>query len=170
MNENMRIGDVANRLDVTPATVRNWVKLFGDEYLSGQAKKKTGKRFTPADVATLREIQRLLQDGLRYEDIPHQLQPLPEIVTGDTFEGADQQPFDIPDPTVDRENAIQPLEFFTDFIDKMTAQHDREIQAKDALIDELKDDKTRLQDEVDRLRLPWWEKLFRRNPIERGQL
>ena len=157
----MRIGEVAKQLDVTTATVRNWIKLFGDEYLSDQANKKNGKRFTPSDVATLGEIQRLLHDGLRYEDIPHQLQPIPEIMTNDTFEGANQQPFDVPDPTVARENAIQPLEFFTDFIDKMTDQHQREIQAKDALIDELKDDKTRLQNEVDRLRLPWWEKLFR---------
>ena len=160
----MRIGEVATQLDVTPATVRNWIKLFGDEYLSDQANKKTGKRFTPTDVATLREIQRLLHDGLRYEEIPHQLQPIPEIMVDDTFGGADQQPFDIPDPTVNRENAIQPLEFFTDFIDKMTTQHEREIVAKDDLITELKGDKTRLQAEIDRLNLPWWDKLFRRKP------
>ena len=46
----------------------------------------------------------------------------------------------------------------------MTPQHEREIQSKDALIDELKQDKVRLQDDVDRLRLPWWERVFRRKP------
>ena len=162
----MRIGEVAKQLDVTTATVRNWIKLFGDEYLSDQANKKNGKRFTPSDVATLREIQRLLHDGLRYEDIPHQLQPIPEIMTNDTFEGAAQQPFDIPDPTVDRENAIQPLEFFENFINQMTTQHEREIVAKDEMINELKGDKTRLQAENDELRRaqrPFWEKWRKRS-------
>ncbi|MCJ7658670.1 MAG: hypothetical protein MUO67_05935, partial [Anaerolineales bacterium] len=91
-------------------------------------------------------------------------QPIPEIMTNDTFEGADQQPFDIPGPTVDRENAIQPLEFFENFINQMTTQHEREIVAKDEMINELKGDKTRLQAEIDRLNLPWWDKLFRRKP------
>jgi len=62
---------------------------------------------------------------------------------------------------VDRENAIQSLEFFENFINQLTTQHEREIVAKDEMINELKGDKTRLQAEIDRLNLPWWDRIFR---------
>jgi DNA-binding transcriptional MerR regulator len=161
MTENIRIGEVADLLDVVPATVRVWVTKFGDDYLSDQANTRTGKRFSPGDVEMLREIQRLLRDGATYEEVSRQLQPRPQVVTGEAYEDAADQPhFDV--PGVDRENAIQPLEFFENFINQLNTQHEREIASKDALINELKEDKSRLQEEVDRLRLPWWERLFRR--------
>lgn len=105
MNEK-RIGEVAKFLDVTPATIRNWVKLYGDEYLSPRATNVTGKRFTPADVATLGEIHRLLREGLRYDEIPGKLQAIPVII--DDQPGS-QGVFDIPDPTIAREYATSLL-------------------------------------------------------------
>jgi len=184
MIEKMTIGQVAEELDCTPATVRNWLKHFGDEYLSPDATKPTGKRFTPSDVATLRNIQRLLRDGKKYDEVPGKL---PEILEGETEAPedqpeviTDQQPFDVPEEEIfDRENAIQQITFFTDFIDRMGAQHEREIEdkdeqhkreiaakdetiaAKDEQINELKQDKQRLQSEIDRKNSSWLDRLRR---------
>ena len=70
----------------------------------------------------------------------------------------------MPDPTGDRDNAIQPLEFFENFINQMATQHEREIVAKDDLITELRQDKQRLQTEADYLRLPWYRRIGKRSP------
>ena len=37
---NLKIGQVAEQLEVTTATIRNWINKFGD-YLSPSATKKT---------------------------------------------------------------------------------------------------------------------------------
>lgn len=41
-----------------------------------------------------------------------------------------------------------------ELIEQQRQQHEREINAKDELITELRQDTTRLQDEIDRLRVP----------------
>jgi DNA-binding transcriptional MerR regulator len=133
-------------LDVSTATIRNRLKQFGS-YLSAAARKKTGKRFTASDLATLRTIQGYIDDGLTIDEIPDLLTFTPEIVNGqdDTFTFEQQQPTN--------ETAItapQAQDFIQQALDNAAAQHQREIIAKDETIQILRD-------ELNLARRRWWK-------------
>jgi DNA-binding transcriptional MerR regulator len=149
----MKIGEAAQLLNVTPATVRNWLAIAPD-YFSAGAIRKTGKTFTAADLAALREIQRLLGEGLRYEEIPGLLSVNPDVLD--------------PDPEFSHNGGrpageIAPVEFFA-FFDRLLieqkAQTDRLVNEKDARIAELQADKTRLLEEITQLRRPWYRRIL----------
>jgi DNA-binding transcriptional MerR regulator len=63
-----KIGDVANFLDVSGQTVKNWVSAFPD-YFSESAQRNFSKRFTPQDLERLIEIQTLRNQGRQLDEI-----------------------------------------------------------------------------------------------------
>ena len=154
MNEEpKKPGEIAKTLDVSTVTIRNYVREFS-QFLSPSATAKTNRKFTPEDVRTLTLATSLLRDGSTYDEVRQQLtERLP--LEGDVFEGKE------PEETYQEPSAIQPLEFFQAFVDQLSAEHQATITAKDETIETLKEDKERLQAEVDWLRLPWYKKLFR---------
>lgn len=149
-------GQLSKMLDVTGATLRNYVKHFG-QYLSDDAQKKTRKRFNPDDVQTLRYAKSLLDDGYTYDEAVTKLetQPLEGEVLDDLppFEDESQ---DAP-PADEIPSAIQTREFYEQFFKPA-------LDAKDQTINLLEQDKNRLQRELTFLRLPWYRKLFRDPP------
>ena len=149
MASKMRIGDTAKMLGVTTATIRNWLSI-GDEYFSESASRTTGKRFTPSDIQQLQTIKSLLADGLTYEDIPTRLSPAPQVVE---ILDDHQEP---PTTNQDATSALQTLElmqYINDMLDQQRETYNQTINAKDETIQVLKD-------EIERLRRPWWKRLF----------
>lgn len=61
-------GQVAELLEVTGATLRNYVKWFGG-FLSEGANVARGRGFSGRDVAVLTHARQLLQSGLRWENV-----------------------------------------------------------------------------------------------------
>jgi len=66
--------EAAKLVGVSKSTVIRWSGLFS-EHLSDQASPEPGqpRRFTEADIATLRRAKRLLSSGVSLEDVPAQL-------------------------------------------------------------------------------------------------
>lgn len=157
--KHLKPGAIAKTLGVSTATVRNYVHEF-QKFLSPAATSDTNRRFTEKDVQVLRLVRSMLNEGESYEQVRQYLETLPlegDVFEGDVFEGFEQeQPFqEVP-------SAIQPLEFFTKFVEQLTEEHKSTIQAKDETIENLKADKERLQEEIDWLRLPWFIRWFRK--------
>jgi len=154
----LRISETADQVGVTPATIRNYVNTFG-EYLSPSATQDTRKRFTPRDVATLKEIRRLVKSGFPYYDIPDQL-PARGVVVEETatVEGPQLEPEPPDHETPSAMEKFNPLaEFY-----KM---HRETIETKDELIAELRKDKERMENRIENLenqikesRRPWWRR------------
>lgn len=66
---------VTRELDISPATLRRWADEFS-EHLSAEAspsQNRSHRRYTDQDIATLRTIKQLMNDGLTYEQVRQQL-------------------------------------------------------------------------------------------------
>jgi DNA-binding transcriptional MerR regulator len=61
-------GQVAELLEVTGATLRNYVKWFSG-FLSDGANVARGRSFSSRDVAVLTNARQLLQSGLKWENV-----------------------------------------------------------------------------------------------------
>jgi DNA-binding transcriptional MerR regulator len=74
---------VTQSLDISAATLRRWSDEFAD-YLSPEANPagKGHRRYTAADIETLRSIKELMNQGLTYEQVWQQLS-LREAVSGE---------------------------------------------------------------------------------------
>lgn len=152
----MTIGEVAKLLDITPTSTRNYVHALGSNFLSPGALKPNGKRFTPEDVSTLRKFRLLLTEGYSYHDAIERLPVTPEIVA---------EPDRTEPETEEKQNssAIQTIEMFERFQELMKLQQEQfqeTVHAKDETISILQEENERLRLENDRLKLPWWKKLF----------
>lgn len=67
--------DVANELEISTSTLRRWSDEFAD-YLSigaGTAKGRSHRRYTDNDVGMLSKIKMLMDSGLTYEQVRHQI-------------------------------------------------------------------------------------------------
>lgn len=150
MND-IKIGETARMLDVTSATVRNWLKEFG-KYLSPTANNHRRKRFTPSDIATLKKIKALLDEGLTYAEVPDNLDvaEYADVLEPEAFKDWTPQ---AEQPQVNAIATIEVFEFITQSLNAQAEQHQREIAAKDETI-------KLLREELERARLPWWKKLF----------
>jgi DNA-binding transcriptional MerR regulator len=62
----------AAALDVSPATLRRWSQRF-DGYLSPAQGQGKQRHYTEADLALLRRVQALMQQGLTYDQVDRQL-------------------------------------------------------------------------------------------------
>jgi len=149
-------GKVSETLNVTDTTLRNYVKHF-KKFLSPDATKRTGKRFSPEDVETLKTAKGLLDEGWTYEQVQERLESQP--VTGEVID--ESQPETEPQPDTSQEeptpdeipSAIQSIEFFSQVIEQLTDEHKTALTAKDNHIEELKTDKERLIQEKEQERL-----------------
>lgn len=150
-------GEVSKVLGVTGVTVRHYVKEFR-QFLSAGATSDTNRKFTPEDVQVLKVARSLLSEGFTYEEVRHQLEerlPLEgEVWTGDVE--PEQE------PAFQEPSAIQPLEFFTAFVDALKEEHQSTIQAKDEHLETLRLENERLKAEVDWFRLPFFIRWFRK--------
>ena len=145
-------GEIAKTLGVSTVTVRNYVREF-QQFLSAGATGDTNRRFTPEDVRTLKVASTLLRDGFTYEQVRSQLEEhLP--MEGDILDT--EEPHQ-EEPHQETPSAIQPLEFFTRFVDALRQEHQ-------AHVDTLKAENARLQAEVDWLRQPFFVRWFRKPP------
>ncbi|MBN1992762.1 MAG: MerR family transcriptional regulator [Anaerolineae bacterium] len=67
---------VTGALDISSATLRRWSQRFGD-YLSPEASgsdaERSHRRYTDDDLATLRVVKELMNNGLTYEQVLRQL-------------------------------------------------------------------------------------------------
>jgi len=145
----MKIGETARIIDVSTATIRNYVKAF-EPYFSETAKRKHGKNFTNQDIQTLRTIRQHLDNGLTYEETAEYLTFTPEIIHGQ------EDPTFFESAAVANENAItlpQVADFVQQAIDNAAAQHQREIDALNRLIEKLETD-------LENARKPWWKRLL----------
>jgi DNA-binding transcriptional MerR regulator len=151
-----RPGEVSQTLNVTGATLRNYVKAFG-AFLSPEATAKTRKRYSDEDVSTLIYAKSFLDDGLTYDQVITRLDERPmtgEVLQGEGWEAHPVEP-EPEEPTPEEEPDRQ---LVAQEIIKML------VDAKDETIDQLKDDKKQLQKEIAYLRLPWYQKPFTRQP------
>ncbi len=74
----LKLTPVAQELQVSIQTVKNWVKAF-PAHFSDTAQRKTNKRYTPADMETLERINQFRQvDGLSIEEIKEILPVIPQ--------------------------------------------------------------------------------------------
>lgn len=145
--DKLGIGDTAKEIGVSRHTIRNWLEVFS-EYLSPSATRTTGKRFADQDINTLKQIRAFRDDGYLLDDIKDLLNSQPEIIE------PEEEPEEPEELEQEQEQFnIAPLEFFTNVIEQMQSQHEREISAKDETI-------KMLQDELRRERLPFWKKWF----------
>ena len=141
-------GEVSQTLGVTTATLRNYVKKFG-QFLSPDATRETSKRFSPDDIETLKTARSFLHAGMTYKWVQEHLEN--QAVTGEVLE--DFQPETDPQPEPSSEDfqpndisAIQTREFYERFFKPA-------LDAKDETISELKTDKERLIQEKEQERL-----------------
>jgi len=144
-----RPGDAADIIGVTTPTLRNYSIQFAD-YLSEGTQSRTLKRYTDDDILILHYAKSQLDDGFTYEQVRDQLQDRPLI--GEVLED-DWQPEPEPEPDPDLgsepDRQLQTLEYIKIIVDSTTAT----IQAKDDQIEYLKA-------EIERLRKPWYKRLF----------
>ena len=67
--------DVAQELNISPATLRRWSREFAS-HLSQEADSgdnRSHRRYTDGDVATLHVIKELMSSGMTYENVRQQL-------------------------------------------------------------------------------------------------
>lgn len=145
-------GEIAKMLGITTATVRNYVKEFR-EFLSPAATAETNRRFTPEDIKVLRVASELLREGFNYPEVRERLnERLP--MEGEIFEG-EPEPETPPPPETPQ--SILPLEFFSQFVEQLNAQHQAHLET-------LKEENERLRAELNYARLPFFVKWFRKPP------
>ena len=154
-----RPGEVSQTLNVTGATLRNYVKAFG-VFLSPEATAKTRKRYSDEDVSTLIYAKSFLDDGLTYDQVITRLDDRPmtgEILQGEGWEArpVEPEPEEPAPEEPEQDRQLAPIEFIKLIVD-----------AKDQTIDQLQEDKKQLQRELSWLRLPWYQRLFTRPPSQ----
>ncbi len=137
----MKIGQAAKILSVSTTTIRNYLK-FGNQFFSESATRQKGKNITSWDLNQLEEIQRLLGEGVKFDQIPEHLAPIP-----DTIE-LEEPGFISPEPTQDNSALITQT-----LIDQIHQVYQLTLDTKDAQIADLKA-------ELERERRPWFRKLF----------
>lgn len=156
----MKSGEVAKELGVTTVTVRSYANRF-NQFLSPGA-SETSRKFTPEDVKVLKLGNSLLRSGYTFKETIERIkEQLP--VAGDILEDVEphQEP---PEPPPGEPRSIQPMEFFSQFLERLTEEHQLTLQAKDTTIETLQADKARLQAENAWLHLPFFIRWFRKPP------
>jgi len=152
-------GEVSKTLDVTGATLRNYVKNFA-LFLSPDATRKTRKRFSPEDVDTLLTAKSLLNTGLTYGQVSERLetQPLEGEVIDETSPAGSGSTFEDIPPAEEQTTAIELLDWFENVLERQKEQHQTALDIQTQHIESLKSDKERIQRQLNFERLPWWRK------------
>jgi len=151
---------IITTLQISRGTLRNYLIYFG-ELLSESATKPTGKIFSLQDLNTLRQAYDLInREGLSYQETKQKLLSTSASVLEPEFVTDPRPGQAAADPGQDQQTQIAPLEFFNNLIQQLTQDHEKTLNAKEDLINELRKDKEKLQEEVFYLRLPWYKKIF----------
>lgn len=151
------IGEVSEILQVSTVTTRNYVNLLGTRFLSPDATRKTGKKFTPGDISTLKAFRSLLGEGFTWENALSQLPTPPEIVENTPEETEEQAE----ETTTTAIQTLEVLERFQALLKMQAEQFTETVKAKDEHIETLKAENKRLQEENAFLKTPWYRKLFK---------
>jgi len=135
---NLRAGQVAKLMDISGASLRNYVKWFS-QFLSEEATKDTGRFFSQTDLSFLQEARRLLRAGWKVEQVTEELmvfepgeRPIQLGVDGEIV-FADSQAKDI------------------NLVHQLIATYEGRLQDKDVLIHELKEGYARQSEMIDNL-------------------
>jgi DNA-binding transcriptional MerR regulator len=152
-DEKRTIGETAKMFNVTPASVRNWVNLLG-EHLSPDARRQTGKRFTPEDVSTLNRFHSLVSSGMTWNQAVQLLPETPEVLE------PEQPPAEDEPRTTSALQTLELLERFQSMLEFQNQQHHETLQAKNEHIETLKAENERLRSEVQQLKKPFWKRWF----------
>lgn len=139
---------LAQTLEISGATLRNYVREFG-EYLSDKARRSKQRRYTSQDIEILTRASKLLSEGYTYQDT-REILAGQEAYTGEVVEDdeeinnqGDEQPI---------RGEIQPATFFKELIDSLTTRHEGEISY--------------YKRQLAYWQLPWYKRLFREPPGE----
>lgn len=147
-----RAGFVAERIGVSVATIRAWSTQFA-EFLSEPARTSvnpdgspTQRRYRDDDLTLLAWIKVLLGQGITFEEARRRLRDM------SLEERATPPPSDVltPSPVSPTETTALAL---PDMLRAITDAHRGEVEALRARIADLQADKTRLQSELDALRV-----------------
>jgi DNA-binding transcriptional MerR regulator len=136
----MKIGMVAKSLNVSSATIRNWLDDIGPEFFTESATRSTGKNFQKWDMNQLHKIQQLKGEGISLKDIPQHLEPTPNILERE-------------EPETYQEPASNEI-VLHEYMQQFREVYEKWIQDKDQQIAELKA-------KIEYLEKPWWKKLFK---------
>jgi len=113
----MQVKEIANRLDVSSATVRNWTREFS-QYLTKEAAPPPGKprQYSQGDLELLAAVAHYKSQGLTYGQIHESLK------AGAHLEA------DIPIPEAPppkEETSLVPLALLQDYVIQVERLHDR---------------------------------------------
>jgi len=126
--------DVARRLGVSSATVRNYTQEFGD-HLSPEASPLPGqpRRFIEDDLRVMATAKALLAEGLTYEGVRERLAAGVHLV-----EEAELPPPPEPEPEP-AETALVPMASVRLIIEPYIQEQDRVLSERDELLSEVRE-------------------------------
>ncbi len=146
-------GQLSDMLEIPPSTLRRYVTQFA-AYLSDQAQRQRGRRFTPEDVDTLGRARELLTQGRS----PEEVGPLLQVVRE---EGDGPEPGEalalvpaISEALAQAVDAARALRSDLDGLADQVAAVAQDQGATDAELQQLRE----------WLRRPWWRRLFSSPP------
>ena len=136
---NLRAGQVSKLMDISGASLRNYVKWFA-RFLSDDATKGSGRYFSATDLSVLEEARRLLRAGWKVEEVTEELKLF----------NPKERPIQLGE---DGEVVVaegQPSE--VNLVHQLIATYEGRLQDKDVLIQELKVSKERQAEKLNELR------------------
>lgn len=135
----LRAGQVAQLMDISGASLRNYVKWFA-QFLSDDATKGTGRYFSATDLSVLEEARRLLRAGWKVDEVSEELKLF----------NPEERPIQL-----GKDGEVVLAESQTgdvNLVHQLIATYEGRIQDKDVLIQELKNSKTRQSEKLEELR------------------
>lgn len=137
----LRPVQMAKAIDVSPQTLRNYIREFGD-FLSDEAQAtKKARRFDAKDIAILRRANDLLKEGNKYEKVRSMLPAVADIVGEEVEHPSSEEGGSSDGAMVNSKDVAQlqaMLEIHIEKHDAIVAGKDELLAEKDKRIDELR--------------------------------
>lgn len=114
--------EVARQLEISPSSLRRWSDEFAD-HLSAEASSSQGKshrRYTDADLDTLKTVKNLMSAGMTYEQVRQHLELQPATSNGEQT------------ALVNPENLSMAMAFMAQAIDNITESHRSVLNSQQA--------------------------------------
>ncbi|KAA3645386.1 MAG: MerR family transcriptional regulator [Chloroflexi bacterium] len=136
---NLRAGQVSKLMDISGASLRNYVKWFA-QFLSDDATKGSGRYFSASDLSILEEARRLLRAGWKVDEVSEELKLF----------NPEERPIQLGE---DGEVVLaESQRGEVNLMHQLIATYEGRLQDKDVLIQELKEGKARQMEKLDDLR------------------
>lgn len=155
MPDSLTPGQVSELLDIPASTLRRYVADFGG-FLSLSARRSRRREYTPADVATIGEIRTLAAQGLTVDEIRDRLEQTIDVSAAESER--DTSALALPGLVAGFEALRDRLQAIAD----EQEQTRERVSATNADVEALQDRLEQLERELERERLPWYKRLFRR--------